>query len=47
MHCHQSGKYSGDTPSIYHLKYSAPKEILAVFYNETNYDYYKKASKKG
>ena len=30
----------GSSHSIYNLKYSVPKEIPIVFYNEFNYDYY-------
>ena len=39
-HCHYIEEYRGDVLSIYNLKYSLPEEILIVFHNESNYDYY-------
>ena len=34
------GKYRGATHSIYNLEHSAPKKILIVFHNGSNYDYH-------
>ena len=38
-HCH-SGEYRAAAHSICNLKYSAPKKILIVFHNGSNYDYH-------
>ena len=39
-HCRYTRKYKSPTHNIYNLKYSLPKEILIVFHNGSNYDYY-------
>ena len=37
---HYTGEYRGAAHSICNLKYSVPKKIPIVFYNESNYDYH-------
>ena len=35
-----TAEYRGTVHSMCNLKYSIPKEITAMFYNESNYDYH-------
>ena len=39
-HCHYTGKYRGVAHDICHLRYKIPKEIPAVFYIGSTYDYH-------
>ena len=39
-HCHYTGKYRGAAHSICNLRYKILKEIPAVFYNRSTYDYH-------
>ena len=38
--CHYTGEYRGAAHSICNLKLRIPKEITAIVYNESNYDYH-------
>ena len=38
--CHYTGKYRGAAHDTCNLKFSIPEEILVVFQNGSNYDYY-------
>ena len=40
-HYHYTGKYRGAAHSICNLKFNVPSEIPVVFYNGSNYDYYR------
>ena len=39
-HCHYTGKYRGAAHNICNLRYNVPKEVPAVFHNESTYDYH-------
>ena len=39
-HCNYTGKYRGAAHDIYNLRYKIPKEIPAVFHNDSTYDYH-------
>ena len=39
-HCHYTGKYKGAAHIICNLRCKKPKEILAVFHNDSTYDYH-------
>ena len=39
-YCHYTGKYRGAAHNICNLRYKIPKEIPAVFHNESVYDYH-------
>ena len=39
-HCNFTGKYSGSTHSMCNLRFHAPNEIPAAFYNGSNYNYH-------
>ena len=39
-HWHYTGKHGGAAHSICNLKYSAPKKILIVFQDWSNYDHH-------
>ena len=39
-YCHYTGKFRAAAHSICNLRKNTPKEILAVFYNGSRYDYH-------